>query len=640
MLRRLLLGLLAICLAAAAARADERITSFTSDATVETSGDLLVRETIAWTFSGVGPKRGLLRDFPTSYRDRNGIRVNVGFTVLSVTRDGRDEPYAVESIGNGKRVRIGQADVFLSEGRHVYQIAYRTTRQLGFFDGYDEIYWNVTGNAWSMPIDQATAVIRLPAEARIIRHDAYTGPQGATGKDYRVIAAETGRYEARTTRSLAPGEGFTVAVAFTKGIVAPPGDSDRFLWFIEDNAPLAVSGASLALVLGYFLWAWFRVGRDPPAGVIIPLFSPPPGLGAAGLRYVWKQGFDDKTFSAALVGLAVKGRLKIIDNDGDFAVEKQPGGAERLLAGESALYTSMPEGTTEFENSNHRRVGAMRSALMKALAREYDGTAFVRNVGWSLIGLALSIAGLVLAALLLPGEEAATGLFMAVWIGIWWAGTLTGLYAAFRRLSGRGFIRKAGAILNILFLVPFVAIGTVGPVLVLTGAGPFDLSSFAGIGSFNLAALAVAGIAMALLNVLFFRLMRAPTVEGQRLLDHIAGFRMYMATAEEDRLNSLNPPEKTPELFEKYLPYAIALDCENEWADKFTAILAAAGVAAPAWYAGNHWNSRDLGSFTDSLGSSLASSTAAAATPPGSSSGSGGGGSSGGGGGGGGGSSW
>ena len=115
---------------------------------------------------------------------------------------------------------------------------------------------------------------------------------------------------------------------------------------------------------------------------------------------------------------------------------------------------------------------------------------------------------------------------------------------------------------------------------------------------------------------------------------------MYMKTAEEERLKILNPPEKTPELFERYLPYALALDCENEWNAKFTAVLAAAalaGATAPVWYSGNNWNT---GGFTDSLGSSLASSAASASVAPGSSSGSGGGGSSGGGGGGGGGSGW
>ena len=65
-------------------------------------------------------------------------------------------------------------------------------------------------------------------------------------------------------------------------------------------------------------------------------------------------------------------------------------------------------------------------------------------------------------------------------------------------------------------------------------------------------------------------------------MDSIEGFREYLGVAEEDRLNALNPPEKTPELFEKFLPYAVALDCQNAWAAKFAGVLAAAGTAAAA----------------------------------------------------------
>ena len=143
-------------------------------------------------------------------------------------------------------------------------------------------------------------------------------------------------------------------------------------------------------------------------------------------------------------------------------------------------------------------------------------------------------------------------------------------------------------------------------------------------------------------------LLSAPTVSGRQVLDQLEGFRMYMKTAEEERLKILNPPEKTPELFERYLPYALALDCENEWNEKFTAVLAAAalaGATAPVWYSGNNWNTDSMGGFTESLGSSLATSAASASQAPGSSSSSGGGfsgggGSSGGGGGGGGGGGW
>ncbi len=71
--------------------------------------------------------------------------------------------------------------------------------------------------------------------------------------------------------------------------------------------------ATLLGVALFFYFAWAKVGRDPPSGVIVPLFRPPPALGPAGSRFIWKQRYDQKAFAAALVGLAVKGRLKIAD---------------------------------------------------------------------------------------------------------------------------------------------------------------------------------------------------------------------------------------------------------------------------------------------------------------------------------------
>jgi len=135
----------------------------------------------------------------------------------------------------------------------------------------------------------------------------------------------------------------------------------------------------------------------------------------------------------------------------------------------------------------------------------------------------------------------------------------------------------------------------------------------------------------------------APTKEGRAVLDHIAGFKQYLSITERERLDRMTPPADTPELFEKYLPYAIALGVENRWADRFQSVLAAAaaqGQQGFGWYAGlsSPWNNPT--GFADSVGSSLANTVSSASTAPGSSSGSGGGGSSGGGGGGGGGGGW
>jgi uncharacterized membrane protein len=157
----------------------------------------------------------------------------------------------------------------------------------------------------------------------------------------------------------------------------------------------------------------------------------------------------------------------------------------------------------------------------------------------------------------------------------------------------------------------------------------------------NLSWLAIASLVLAVvLNVSFFQWLKAPTLAGRKLLDKIEGFRDYLEMAEKDEMNLRNPPDKIPALFEIYLPYAVALDVAQQWAEKFSSVFAQlekdGQSYSPAWYHGHDFTVAGLGNFA----SSFASTVSSAATPPGSSSGSGGGGSSGGGGGGGGGGGW
>jgi uncharacterized membrane protein YgcG len=145
-------------------------------------------------------------------------------------------------------------------------------------------------------------------------------------------------------------------------------------------------------------------------------------------------------------------------------------------------------------------------------------------------------------------------------------------------------------------------------------------------------------------HALFAYLLKAPTTRGRALLDKLEGFRLYLDVAEKDDLNIAHPPEKTPELFERYLPFAIALGVEQAWAEQFTQVFARMRAEQgrdyrPGWYAGDFSSAR-LGSFSKDIGRGFTSAISSAASPPGSSSGGGGGGFSGGGGGGGGGGGW
>jgi hypothetical protein len=142
----------------------------------------------------------------------------------------------------------------------------------------------------------------------------------------------------------------------------------------------------------------------------------------------------------------------------------------------------------------------------------------------------------------------------------------------------------------------------------------------------------------------FAIIMKRPTLRGRKLLDEILGFKDYLEIAEKDELNLRNPPEKTPQLFEAYLPYALALGVDQQWAQKFAAVLTAAQQAGentyqPRWFNGS-LNTMNLSGATHQLSSSLNSAISSSVTAPGSSSGGGGGGFSGGGGGGGGGGGW
>ncbi len=614
----------------AQAAAEERITSFVSDVAINIDGSLDVTETIAFAVEGARIRRGILRDFPTRYPGKDGGEVEVGFEVLSVRRDGRGEAYGLEDLDNGVRIRIGSGDVLLEPGAHVYEIAYRTTRQLGFFEGFDELYWNVTGNSWDFAIDRAEAIVRLPPGAVIVQHATYTGLQGGKGQDFRVTMGEGSIFRAETAKRLEPSEGFTVAVGFSKGIVAPPPPPVPPRDMTVES--LKALGLGLAVVLLYYVAAWFRVGRDPPRGPIVPLFAPPPGLGPAGVRYVWKREFDAVAFAAAVIGLAAKGRLRIRGND-RYRLERLAVGAPPLAPSESALYGALPKGSLKLDNKNSSTIGALRQAVESSLTRDFGGRTYHANRGWFWGGLGLSIVAVIPAMAFMRSEETALALILTFVCGGAWALLLWLAALNARSFMKPGKVRKIIAAVLFAAMLPFFLMAAVWPAIFLAAAeGPalpvFTLALFGLIG----------------LHVMFFRWLAAATLLGRRLLDGIEGFRMYLATAEEARLDALNPPEKTPELFERFLPYALALDCDNAWSEKFAAVLAQAAYVAPAWYAGKTWDTGNLSDFTRELDNSRyapsSSSTSSSFSSPGSFSGSSGSGSSGGGGGGGGGSGW
>tara|TARA_R110002020_G_scaffold15555_9_gene55245 strand:- start:4936 stop:6981 length:2046 start_codon:yes stop_codon:yes gene_type:complete len=609
----------------------ERIRVFRSDVAVDETGAINVVETIQVVARGDQIRRGIYRVIPLT-RTMGLGRVRADFDLLSVEQDGTAAPHQL-TIENGQaEIRIGSADRFLEPGIYTYRLAYRMTKQVGFFDTYDEIYWNATGDEWAFPIEQAHAVVTLPDNAKVVSTSVYTGGFGDSSHG-ATVSTGAGQATFTTTGPLPPKAGMTVAVAFPKGIVPEPSVLTRLL---GDPLTAIVSVVGALATLLYFLYAWNRVGRDPPLGPIYPIYRPtiPPHA----MRYLDRMGYDTKCLVAALLDLAVKGHVAFSEGADDKSLtltrvgpgraEPSPGEAKVL----AKLFADVGD-TVHLSKSDSVVLAKANTTLSSFLSGRFLRKHFDQNLGWWIAGFAIAAVTWIASDLTGPDPVAGAGyrLFaFAAIVGLFVAGTLAlrSWWLVFRR----NWTSLPPALLfSFLSLVALVfALGA--SVLLIGNAG------------------LIAGLALvvaAAIPPIFFRLMERPTSAGIEAIREIEGTRLYLTVAEADRMKFANAPDRTFEHFEALLPYAVALGVETAWTSQFAHLVAAGTMVAPVWYHGSHggmWTPAALSSVSDGIGSGISRTVnqgvASIRSASSGSSGSFGGGFSGGGGGGGGGGGW
>lgn len=347
--------------------------------------------------------------------------------------------------------------------------------------------------------------------------------------------------------------------------------------FWERHSVLIVGGLITALLLLYYFVTWFRYGRDPDGPTVIPLFEAPNGLSPASVAMVMNGSYDHAQITPAMISLAVKGYIRINEKK------------EEVLLGlfSKTAYTieKMKPGSglpREEQDLLNSMFGSGSTSF--AITGSYDP---------DVQGMANAFRGTLRGqwhGLLTKGNN----------LKFWW--------------------------IPILSLVLCLVV-----MLVLHGSYWGDLDVLY-IGAFLVGNL--------VLFLVYQYLIRKPSREKLALRAQLYGFKMYLSAAEEKQLQHFNPPTLTPEVFEKYLPYAIAFGVEAIWGERFQNMIGRALVDPnyhPTWYNGPITH---FGSFSSHMRSSFSNSVQSASTPPSKSGGSSGGGFSGGGGGGGGGGGW
>lgn len=578
---RLLALLLALAwaLPAAAQNRGERILDYDVDIAIQADGSLEITERITVRAEGRAIRRGIVREFPTRYRDRLGDRVTVDFEVLEVLRNGQPEPWFTERASNGVRINTGNDGFLPVPAEHVFTLKYRTNRQLGFFGQHDELYFNAMGHGSSLGVDGGTVTARLPAAVPVeaMGLDGFTGREGGRGRAFQRSLPEPGVAHWELAAPLAPHEGFTVLLTFPKGVVAEPDAAQRLGWRLRDNAAALVALAGLALLLAWCLFRWRAIGRDPHPGTIIVRYEPPAGYSPAELRYMVRRTHDSTGFSADLLAAAVAGAVTI-------QREARPTGADRWT-----IHRADP--ATGWDPD------AAPARLVDRLLARKESLVLVRKNATQIQG-AMTAHGQWVRDRIVPSHyryNARSALIAGLILLLTLAGS-----ALMAALTGSGF--ALAALLLGLALVTVVAFAVL--IAAPTAQGRSLLDGIEG----------------------FKRYLGVAEKQDLQTLEGPSG----------------PEPGLDAGRFERLLPYAVALDVEEAWTGKFTAAVGTAAAAAAAasmhWYqpSGKAPGPGDIGDLTRSLASGLSAQIASSSSPPGNSSGAGGGGFSGGGGGGGG----
>lgn len=284
--------------------AHERITLFQSDITIQSHGMIIVQETIEVISEHKEILHGIVRKFPTKYRDTFGSFHYASFRLASITHNQQAATYSIKNNYDSCTIYIGDRKTVIPKGKHRYTIMYEMDCRLSFFDNYAEFYWNVTGDQWRLPIEVVQATINLPDNdnKNLITTKIFTTYHGMhRNNDYNTVQNKA--IIIKPFYLLRPHESLTILITFPKG------------YFIESNLhknipqPLNTDILSLLIIvilLCYFImlsilliFIWFK---NRPNN-ITPQVYPPENMTPSEVGFIINKSFSSKLLIADIIDM-------------------------------------------------------------------------------------------------------------------------------------------------------------------------------------------------------------------------------------------------------------------------------------------------------------------------------------------------
>jgi len=338
-------------------------------------------------------------------------------------------------------------------------------------------------------------------------------------------------------------------------------------------SPNLLTWVLTAAVCGYYVVMWSMIGRDPRPGTIVVEYEPPENLSPSMLRYVWKECFDDRTFWAGVLSLVAKG-MAALEVQGDTTLVRAIPTAKNKSAlpkEERFLLDKILRGRGDKGMSTRlldEESGFQAWGMAAVLRQAAVGRWFVENREIVITGAALSLVPVYVSARVQRLDQ----LFVLGWALVLMAPGGFYLVALLPHFGDLVRASRNGPKMAI-FLRAITLLGLIVTCLAGLVSGAVVLGVNFGLQVWLVTAL------MVNLDLAFLNLMKAPTADGRKLLDQIEGFRQFLSSVEQLPMDKLGVPSEASSLYEKYLPYAVALEVEQAWSDKFLAM----AESLPEW---------------------------------------------------------
>ena len=288
----------------------EQISLFKSTIELEQNTDINIKEEISYYFPS-SDKHGIIREIPTDYKIQAGfkrpttIKLNSLYYYDKNYPEERYDSYERSSDNGYTIFKIGDAETTIT-GEYVFVIDYTLQNMINYFDDHDELYINVTGNGWNVPINQAYAEIKLPGD--ITEKVCYTGIGGSTDTNCTFLDIDSRNTKISANSSLGVYEGLTVALKMPKGTLEDTTTKQRIQMI------LANLGILLPVPVFFFVNSIVQKKKNKKL-TIIPHYDTPKGIYPLLAGHIFNGSLNNKHITAEIIKLAIDGYIKIRRDD-------------------------------------------------------------------------------------------------------------------------------------------------------------------------------------------------------------------------------------------------------------------------------------------------------------------------------------